>query len=529
MTSIEREDWIILAAYLLSQRLPNGGLEKGVQLKYLPFVQQCRYLIQRFVDFASLEAPQGRLCEQYGALTPHLSRVYMGNGKFNEAEEMLTAAIEYQIVVQDLSWPKDRASLILLQDFAETSWRQGKLDRAAEAFEMLVEACPKILGDRDDLTILVAARLRNIRDRKVVNLEGEQRGIIASQSEKRGLSNCLHATAGDVRPNAVSNKEKTLLEVLKQTEEEFGATDQFTMQAVRDLAKYHTRTGAYSTAIRFWERLRQGIWIEEHKIMQGNLTQINNEVLGHLDCEIFCRLENFGIEQRLDSSFSGYLACVAFLGRSDNVRDLILLGAKSSKGNLLIPLLIAVSQTHTETVACILQSGIDVNMRNPNGETCLIVAYRTSEVSIEIIELLLLYRANVNARDRHQRTALHLGIRSNFLHRSFGHNDHKTLLKKIELLLENGAEVNSRASDGRSPLSDALFHRCSIALIGTLIDYGADVNMTDSGETPLDIVTSYGFYGFGEEVKTLLVEHGAKHSARWAESHPEVMLSALEN
>ena len=473
LTSVEREDWIILAAYYLSQHLPEGELEKGVHLKFLPFVQRCRYLIQKFVGGRNLRAPSGRLCKQYGALTSRLSRIYLGNGKLEEAEEMLTAAIEYQIVVQDLSWPKDRASLTLLEDFAETSWRQGKLDRAAEAFEKLVEACPKILVDGDDLAVSVAARLRNIKDRKVVNVEGEERGIIASQSEKRGPNARLDAIPVNVQPHVVSDEEWTLSEVLKQSEEEFGATDQFTIQAVRDLAEYRTRIGAYSTAIPLWERLRQRTRVDEGRISQGILAQINLEVIEDLDREILCRVKSIGHTQRLDSSFSGYLACVAFLGRTDNVRDLILLGAKSSEGNLLKPLLIAIKNRHVETVACILESGIDVNMTNPESETCLMVAYRYSSVSIEIIELLLNYGANVNAKDHSQLTALHLGIRSNSLHRSFGHDDHETFLEKMELLLENGAEVNTLASDGRSPLSDAVLNRpcspCSKKLIKKLL------------------------------------------------------------
>ena len=507
LTSVEREDWIILAAISLSQHLPAGGLEKGLQLRYLPFIQQCRHMIHKYINPANLKAPQGRLFEQYGTLAPQFSQIFLGNVKLLEAEDMLTAALEYQMILQDSLWPEDRASLILLQDFADISSKLGKLDRAVEAYEKIVEACPNRLDDEDDLAISVAARLRNISERKIRYVEGEERVIIASQSEKRRQSVSRDAPPGNMQSHEVSDKEWTLSEVLRQSQEEFGATDQFTVQAVRDLAWYYTETGAYSTAIPLWVRARQDVDVfpDESKMFAGRRILVADDVVRDLHAEISCRLKQEPIEQ-LGSSFNRQLAYYACSSETDWVRILISLGATSSVGNLLIPLSIAVYWGRVNTVACILESGIDVNMTDHEGATCLIMAYRDSRVSIEAVELLLKHGADVNAKDRRLLTPLHTRIRSL--------NDPCLLRNtdEFEFLLRNGAEVNTKAVDGETPLHDAV-RKMRPFMVELLINHGAGVNVVNKdGSIPFDIAISRPWEGspYYHEVIKVLRKYGAE-------------------
>jgi ankyrin repeat protein len=78
-------------------------------------------------------------------------------------------------------------------------------------------------------------------------------------------------------------------------------------------------------------------------------------------------------------------------------------------------------------------------------------------------------------------------------------------LKRVTKLLEDGADVNAKDKSRKTTLIDAAWGG-NQEVVGLLLGKGADVNATTkSGESALKVA-------YGEEVKELLLEHGAKKS-----------------
>ena len=133
-----------------------------------------------------------------------------------------------------------------------------------------------------------------------------------------------------------------------------------------------------------------------------------------------------------------------------------------------------------------LDSGLDVNAKNKNGETAL---HNVS--SIEMAKLLIDKGANVNARDYSGITPLHCSVfwRPN---------------KKIaELLIAEGANVKARYSQ-LTTLHLAV-QKGHLEIVELLIAKGADVNAKGfTGRTPLDSAF------INKETAALLRKHGGK-------------------
>ena len=118
------------------------------------------------------------------------------------------------------------------------------------------------------------------------------------------------------------------------------------------------------------------------------------------------------------------------------------------------------------------QDGIDVNAKNSEGYTALILA--SSNGHKEIVEMLLEKGADVNAKDKYNATAL---IKASS-------NGHKEI---VEMLLEKGADVNAKTHNGSTALIKASENKHT-EIVAMLLDkkYGAYVNATDDdGDTAL--------------------------------------------
>lgn len=128
------------------------------------------------------------------------------------------------------------------------------------------------------------------------------------------------------------------------------------------------------------------------------------------------------------------------------------------------------------------------------GETALHKAARDNDPSST--KKLLVQGANVNARDSHDRTPLHLASASNL------NDDH---LEVIGLLLRNGADVNARNGNGETALH-RLAWRSNVKVVDLILKSGADVNAkTLEGESALLKAIRYE----NVEVVRLLVKNGA--------------------
>ncbi|EPS38454.1 hypothetical protein H072_7794 [Dactylellina haptotyla CBS 200.50] len=127
--------------------------------------------------------------------------------------------------------------------------------------------------------------------------------------------------------------------------------------------------------------------------------------------------------------------------------------------------------------------------------------------SIEIVELLLKYGAELYASNKHKRNAMHAAARFGqsqmilyLVSAGYGltdcdNNRNQPLQLAVQqgkyeaarTLLELGANVNAKNFDGWSSLHEALFAGENVEMVKLLLEYGADINATDSnGVSPLN-------------------------------------------
>lgn len=124
-----------------------------------------------------------------------------------------------------------------------------------------------------------------------------------------------------------------------------------------------------------------------------------------------------------------------------------------------------------EIIKALLDKGADINAIGEGGDTPLHSA--TTDRNSEIVRLLLDHGANANTGDFHGATPLH---QAHLFH------DERT----IKVLLDNQADVNVESSYHRTPLHEAAAHPRGLSNCKLLMEYGADVNVTDrTGRIPL--------------------------------------------
>ena len=124
-----------------------------------------------------------------------------------------------------------------------------------------------------------------------------------------------------------------------------------------------------------------------------------------------------------------------------------------------------------------LESGADVNTKNAVGNNLLRLA--AIKGNLEIFKVLLKYKPDVQNIREHGVSILSQ-VASN--ERNFDKNIN---LEMIKLLLESGADVNSRSKDGWTAISRAA-GRGNIETMKILIQAGADINVKDKNDgTPL--------------------------------------------
>ncbi len=109
----------------------------------------------------------------------------------------------------------------------------------------------------------------------------------------------------------------------------------------------------------------------------------------------------------------------------------------------------------------------------------------------EISQVLLDYKADINARDSAGMTPLHFAILQ-------GYKD------EVQLLLDNKADVNAGDITGATPLQYATgYNRKDI--VELLLAYKADVNARDkAGRTPFYVAKAAGY----KDIEELLRQHG---------------------
>ncbi len=138
----------------------------------------------------------------------------------------------------------------------------------------------------------------------------------------------------------------------------------------------------------------------------------------------------------------------------------------------------------------VFAANIDVNARDRHGMTPLHVAVVRDRDHGQTVAALLAAGADVNARAGNGCTSLWAAI-------EYGR------AAALQLLIATGADVNIKAPDGSTPLHWAAFNDAPEA-IWALLAAGARVNESNTrGETPLDVVKD-------AECRELLAEALAK-------------------
>lgn len=172
---------------------------------------------------------------------------------------------------------------------------------------------------------------------------------------------------------------------------------------------------------------------------------------------------------------------------------IIVVAAPSGKG--------ATTVLHQSPKSCsdmlvkfVVAQGVNLVLQDIHGKNWIPLHWAAKNSNFAMIKLLLDRGAEVDTRDHLGRTPLHLGP-------WFGPD-------VVKSLLENGANISARDKDGSTPLHTAV--RYSKDVTEALLKKGADVDAKDNnGSTPLHIAaeSSRGVLG-------LLLEHGANVAAR---------------
>ncbi len=154
----------------------------------------------------------------------------------------------------------------------------------------------------------------------------------------------------------------------------------------------------------------------------------------------------------------------------------------------------AIRDGDLKQVKALLAIGVNLNAQDADGTTPLMYAVVNAEA--DCVKLLLDKGADPNLSNKAGATALMWAVSD---------------LKKVQLLLDRGANVNAVSQEKNSPLLLALNLPNTLPVVRALLAKGADVNQADAkGNTPL---IAAGFNGNLEVVQTLLAK-GADPKAK---------------
>jgi len=193
-------------------------------------------------------------------------------------------------------------------------------------------------------------------------------------------------------------------------------------------------------------------------------------------------------------------------GRTEVVELLRRHGAKESLHDV-------VTLGDTDAVKHLLSKGTDINVRENNGATPLLIAARNGQE--EIVKLLIAKDADVNAKNKEGNTPLIAAVR----------NGHKEI---AELLIAKGADINAKGSRDYTALIRAVINPApmegSIEITKLLLARGADIEARqEHGATPLACAA----YAGNTESAKLLIEHGANIEAKLNDGETTPLLRAV--
>ena len=409
----ERQDYIMLAALVLSQNLPGISMDTVPYLKHFPLIKYSYDMMQQYIELRNLEAPNGssgRLCQQYATVIARYAQVYTLSPCAKEAEAMFTATIRYEKLLQGSSWPSDRKSLLLLKHLASSFLKGGKFDNAVPLLESLCKANTELFESTDDIPVWAAARLRDVREREILYGRLQQQAIIATNEAKlpKGLDGTTKNEDFEAIETPISDEEYFLKQTAIETERLSGPSDNQTLQAVSDLARFYRNKRLYFEAGRSYEDL----W---HRCRSKDGETRNAQALADA---VHCYSKSNRLTQQIKQNFlEDGLAWAAKYGDEETVEILIMAGA-SINGTVvagLTALYWAAYNHDNDLVNQLLKANADSELCNSHGLTALHAALsRISELSpqehelqtCQIARMLIDKGANCYATSKHGRSVL---------------------------------------------------------------------------------------------------------------------------
>ena len=160
-------------------------------------------------------------------------------------------------------------------------------------------------------------------------------------------------------------------------------------------------------------------------------------------------------------------------------------------GHYMTPAVAALAGRHFELAQVLHRNGSSVE---PRGDVQNIPLHSAAfNGDLEVVQILLEYGVDVDCPDEFSRTPLNYASQ----------NGHRNDARVARLLIERGADTNTRSYEGGTPLHCAsVYGRIEIARL--LIEHGANVEVkNDYGKTPLDVARD-------GDMMNLLLELSAK-------------------
>jgi ankyrin repeat protein len=177
------------------------------------------------------------------------------------------------------------------------------------------------------------------------------------------------------------------------------------------------------------------------------------------------------------------------------------------------PLVAALAGKHFLTANHLFHNGAQVEVRSDDGGTPLHHAAWYGD--LEMVQLLLGYKANANNRNFEGRSPLH-SLPRGFQFFFIPHHGPQILADIARLLLEHGVDANTRSNDGQTPLHEAAKWG-SVEVVRVLLKHGADVGAEDNkGATPLHAACDATYFVTNEKVEVvrMLLGHAANIGAK---------------
>ena len=128
-------------------------------------------------------------------------------------------------------------------------------------------------------------------------------------------------------------------------------------------------------------------------------------------------------------------------------------------------LMLACANRHVDAIHILLKAGSDTNIAKIDSQTCLMHA-AIGHCSSTVLQAIIDHGVEVNATDKHSRTALILACK-------------RKHVDAIYVLLKAGTDINIADKTGETCLIHAAIGDCSSEVLQAIIDYGADVNAID--------------------------------------------------